>query len=310
MLDVLILAPQDDIHALSVSRELEAQGYCSKILDVASVPLENTVEVSCSSSEEVFFIGEKTINTSQLLGVWNRRPKPPKVSSLVAQEDDAEFSVRSTRAALYGGLSSICSNWVNPIPARSLAILKPYQLSIAKKCGFLIPDTLITTNANSVREFVNAQSGDVIYKTVSTWHYGLKETRILTRNDLESLDSLSACPTIFQNHIQGDVDLRITIVGDQLFPASVHFSEGRSPVDGRLDKVPIKRYELEKGFSQKLLEYHRKLGLLYGAYDFRLNKDGVPVFLEVNPDGQFLYVEMATDLPISKAVASQLAKNT
>ena len=44
-----------------------------------------------------------------------------------------------------------------------------------------------------------------------------------------------------------------------------------------------------------------------GAFDLRRRDDGVHVFLEVNPAGQWLYVEEATGLPITAAVARLLA---
>jgi glutathione synthase/RimK-type ligase-like ATP-grasp enzyme len=51
----------------------------------------------------------------------------------------------------------------------------------------------------------------------------------------------------------------------------------------------------------------RRLGLEYGAIDLRLTPDGEYVFFEVNPAGQFLFVEHACGLPISAALAARLA---
>jgi glutathione synthase/RimK-type ligase-like ATP-grasp enzyme len=51
----------------------------------------------------------------------------------------------------------------------------------------------------------------------------------------------------------------------------------------------------------------RRLGLIYGAIDLRLAKDGRYVFLEINPAGQFLYVEQQSSQPIAAALAARLA---
>ena len=48
------------------------------------------------------------------------------------------------------------------------------------------------------------------------------------------------------------------------------------------------------------------LHLEYGAIDMRLTPDGDYVFLEINPNGEYLYVEQATGLPISRALAEHL----
>jgi D-alanine-D-alanine ligase-like ATP-grasp enzyme len=41
--------------------------------------------------------------------------------------------------------------------------------------------------------------------------------------------------------------------------------------------------------------------------DFRIDHHGRYVFLEVNPQGQFRYVEIQTGMPISRALACFLA---
>jgi glutathione synthase/RimK-type ligase-like ATP-grasp enzyme len=51
----------------------------------------------------------------------------------------------------------------------------------------------------------------------------------------------------------------------------------------------------------------RQLGLVYGAIDLRLTADGRYIFLEINPAGQFLYVEQQTGQPITAALAARLA---
>ena len=50
----------------------------------------------------------------------------------------------------------------------------------------------------------------------------------------------------------------------------------------------------------------RALGLRYGAIDMILDQNGEYYFLECNPGGQFLFVEIQTQQPISLALASAL----
>jgi len=45
---------------------------------------------------------------------------------------------------------------------------------------------------------------------------------------------------------------------------------------------------------------------VYGAIDLRLTPEGRYVFLEINPAGQFLYIEYATGQPIAAAIARKL----
>ena len=49
-----------------------------------------------------------------------------------------------------------------------------------------------------------------------------------------------------------------------------------------------------------------RLGLCYGALDLVLTPDGRYVFLEINPSGQYLWIEVATGLPITAALCEML----
>ena len=57
----------------------------------------------------------------------------------------------------------------------------------------------------------------------------------------------------------------------------------------------------------QLRSYMKKLGLVYGAIDMRLQPDGTYVFLEINPAGQFLFIEAETKQPMVRALADALA---
>ena len=49
-----------------------------------------------------------------------------------------------------------------------------------------------------------------------------------------------------------------------------------------------------------------RLGLCYGAIDMILTPDGRYVFIEINPNGQYLWIEQETGLPISAAICDLL----
>jgi hypothetical protein len=51
----------------------------------------------------------------------------------------------------------------------------------------------------------------------------------------------------------------------------------------------------------------RVLGLSYAAFDLRRTPQGEHRFLEVNPGGQWLFVERRSGLPIAEALAGLLA---
>ena len=53
----------------------------------------------------------------------------------------------------------------------------------------------------------------------------------------------------------------------------------------------------------------QRLNLNYGAIDFVLDKQGNYVFLEINPNGQWAWIEHLTGLPISKEIVKCLCSS-
>jgi hypothetical protein len=59
--------------------------------------------------------------------------------------------------------------------------------------------------------------------------------------------------------------------------------------------------------DQKIHLLMKRLGLLYGAVDLRLTPEGEYVFLEINPAGEWRFVEERTHQPITAAMATFLS---
>jgi hypothetical protein len=91
-------------------------------------------------------------------------------------------------------------------------------------------------------------------------------------------------------------------------PAAVDLRKMEYQLDVRLNQQAYERHDLPVEVQQKLLLLMRRIGLEYGAIDLRLRPDGQYVFFEVNPAGQFLFVEHACKLPISDVLARHLAR--
>jgi glutathione synthase/RimK-type ligase-like ATP-grasp enzyme len=103
--------------------------------------------------------------------------------------------------------------------------------------------------------------------------------------------------------------LRVTVVGDDIFPAAVYSQESSYPVDFRMDmtKTRVEPHTLPVETVDKLRALMRKLGIVYGAIDMRLTPEGQYVFLEVNPAGQWLFIESRSGQRITESVARLLS---
>jgi hypothetical protein len=173
---------------------------------------------------------------------------------------------------------------------------------------------LITSDAGEARAFIAqlmAEGAGVVYKQTMSIPDG-PPTRLLVPEDLDRLESVTLSPVTFQERIEGGVDLRIAVIGDQVFAAEWRPDEETEPfVDVRFTRsARMYATRLDPPFEAQVIALQRELGLDIGIYDFKQGSDGRRYFLEVNPGGQWLDLEVDAGHPVSLAVARLLAGET
>ena len=190
-----------------------------------------------------------------------------------------------------------------------MAARKVYQLKVASELGFRVPRTLVTNDPESAAAFVDAEGeAGTIYKAFSATERAWRETRLLKPQERTQLSAVRFAPVIFQEHIRADIDLRITVIGEAMFSAEILSGETDYHVDFRMTMhaATIRPHVLPDEVVKKLRAYMNALGLVYGAIDMRLTPDGEYVFLEINPAGQWLFIEERTGQPITAALVEYL----
>lgn len=75
---------------------------------------------------------------------------------------------------------------------------------------------------------------------------------------------------------------------------------------GTEGKPLIEPYQLPDELADKCVKLLKRLGLLYGAIDFVVDRKGTHWFLEINPMGAWGFIEEDIGLPIGKAMADLL----
>jgi glutathione synthase/RimK-type ligase-like ATP-grasp enzyme len=115
---------------------------------------------------------------------------------------------------------------------------------------------------------------------------------------------------IFQAYVPKRFELRVTVIGNQVFAAEIHSQlTNHTRYDWRrydLSRTPHLRHELPPEIQDKCVRLVEQLELSYGAIDMVLTPEGRYVFLEINPNGQYLWIEEQTGLPISAALCDLL----
>jgi hypothetical protein len=136
-------------------------------------------------------------------------------------------------------------------------------------------------------------------------------TQPVTAHDVGCAASLRFCPVIVQAYVPKRVELRITVVGSEIFACEIHSQvTNRTKHDWRhydLAHTPHSVHDLPPEVGARCRHLVTAFGLCYGAIDMILTPDGRYVFLEINPTGQFGWIEDLTGFPISAAIVQLLA---
>ena len=249
--------------------------------------------------------------------IWYRRVRSP-ASPPGCDEAIHKYVVNEAYGALRGMTSAHFSGcrWMS-FPAKiEAAEMKPYQLYIAAKLGFPIPPTIISSDPLAIRDFFFRHEGNVIAKPVRSGYIEVADkafaiyTRRLSHKDIELLETALPCPIIVQKEIPKEVDIRVTVVGRKIFSVAIDSqTDPHAKIDWRRTEnpdLPHQIHELPGRIKNLLIKLTHELGLSFAAIDLVLTPGGKYFFLEVNPSGQWLWVEDKTGLPISDAVADWL----
>ena len=242
--------------------------------------------------------------------VWYRRIRPMTVDPALTDETGRLFAWSESNEALLGVWYAMRCFWMNPPLADEAALRKVHQLRIARRVGLAIPETLVTNSPDEAREFVGRHGpGRVIRKAFRNIAEAPRETALVGERELGMLDGVRFAPVIFQAFVPARLDLRVTVVGREIFAASIA-SDAAHRVDYRpgLATADVRPYSLPDQVAERLLALMTELGLAFGAVDFRVTPEGDHVFLEVNPAGEYLFISERSGLPIPQAIAATLER--
>lgn len=197
------------------------------------------------------------------------------------------------------------AKWINHPMTTYAAENKPFQLMTAAAIGFAVPQTII---GNHLAPQLAADSR-IAVKALDSFLIRREEhdlffyTTFVAPADV-SADDLRAMPVILQRSIDAKVDVRVTVVGEDCFMA-----ETTEPVPGdwrlQKDHIGFRRVDCGEPVRSMCIALTKQLGLRYGAIDLARTSDGY-WFFEINPTGEWAWLEEVFDGQISAAIAREL----
>ncbi|NET58241.1 MAG: MvdD family ATP-grasp ribosomal peptide maturase [Symploca sp. SIO2E6] len=321
MTALIITFSQDNESIPLVIEAIEAKGGRAFRFDTDRFPTEVKLDIYQGNPERVIITdGEQKLDLSEVSSVWYRRMRYGKKMPETMDKQYRDASIKECRVTVRGMIASIKGFHFDKMANVDLANNKQLQLQVAREVGLFTPRTLTTNNPEAVKQFASeCQEQGIVTKMLSSFaiYDDQGEEFVVFTNpvkdeDLENLEGLNLCPMTFQEKVPKALELRTIIVGNRVFTAAVDSQslEGSTydwRKEGRALVKSWQRYDLPEDVEKKLLKLMAYFGLNYGAIDIILTPDGRHVFLEVNPVGEFFWLELfSPNFPISQAIADIL----
>lgn len=320
---VLVVSTMLDVSTDAVVRALGDCGVTCTRINTEMFPFDSGLalrigmEPSPNSFDFAFRRPESTVLTDTTpTSIWFRRVRAP-ARGIEMSPGVYDFCIREARSTLVGGLLAHHVPVMSPPANVWAAEHKVFQLRAAQEAGLTIPKTVVTNDPHTVAETFRAFAGRMIAKPARAGYvdYGDEQhaiytTRILEEH-LENIGSVRWSPAIYQPLVEKACDVRVTYVGGELFVADI---DSQTDPDASIDwrrtsnpNLPHRQGALPERLSSNIERFMSSLGLAFGAIDFIRTKSGEYVFLEVNPNGQWLWLEERLGFPIAARIARWLS---
>lgn len=319
---VLLVTKSNDNESVAlVTAALVARRARVFRLDTDLFPTDVQLALRQPRGRSTLRAGADELVLDDIAAVWYRRAAIGAALPDDMDRQHRDAALKESRATLLGMLESLDCFMMDPVSTVRAAEHKPRQLKRACELGLDVPRTLTTNDPEAARAFWDLCGGRVVVKALSSFaiydEAGREQvvfTSQLRAEDLAHLDQLALAPMTFQEHLEKRVELRVTLIGERVFAAAVDSQAlERSRIDWRKEGSQLldawDPYTLPAEVSAALLQLAARLGLSYGAADIVVTPDGRHVFLELNPAGEWFWLDdVFGPRSLSTAIADTLLR--
>jgi glutathione synthase/RimK-type ligase-like ATP-grasp enzyme len=306
----MLVTHREDLTADWLVVELHRRGAPFVRVNTEDYPTRCTL---CWTPLEAWLqVGEKRLHASEVDAVWWRRPLAPQLPADLSPQE-ALWAAGEAQAAIEGFWRSVDAHWVNPPMANAAADCKPEQLRRASALGFDVPASLVSNDTDAARAF-SGEHERVICKTLREGvvpvgdSSGAFYTEPVNAEHLSALGGLGPEPYLFQELVEKRYDIRVTVIGERVLACRIE-SQEQARTDWRkadAEALPHAVEEVPPEIARRCALLAGSYGLRFAAIDLARRTDGGYTFFELNPNGQWAWVEQLTGLPLRSALADEL----
>ncbi len=313
---VLVITTDSDSHANAVIAELQRRDVpvfrfhpedfphaCSVSIGIRDGHIEGEIKTS-----------HRRIDFDDICAAWFRRARNvfAERTNLTSEKLDNYIKAQSN-ATVIALCESLSTLWVGNPHLLRRAEIKALQLVEAARAGLTTPLTLISNDPTQAAAFVDAlgSSTECAIKPLITIgvtdEHGYRLPFTTTIPAGYSLESVALAPNIFQPYIEKAFELRCVVIGDRVFSARIDSqADDVTRQDWRAGSRSHAAFDLPDEIAEALLRVVGAFGLNFASLDMIVTPRGEFVFLELNPNGQWLWLEHELGLPLVSAMADLL----
>ena len=293
---IIVLAHPKDDHAAPVCWALEQAGYKAACWSGIS-PAEQEQASLLVDEHSCITLGMHRLESDDV--VWLRQPDTPADLQPSAKATSPSSAFFEAMACMLENLPVRC---VNRYSASRLVRNKAVQLRLAGASGLKTPATVMSNSAAAVRHFFDQHPDNAICKAFAAhvWQQQgsedlmVTETFSLNREDLPAEDEVfTYSPAIYQEKVKKQFDVRAVLMGERVYSFAV-----RTPANSldwrhnaALKKVTVELIATPAAVESAILRFAAAAGVCTGSLDLAVDFNGDWWFLEINEQGQFLWLD-------------------
>lgn len=317
---ILILSNKWDLTVDFVVTELQRRGHSFFRLNTEDLP-NSQATISLPELKILVSKQSKIYDLARDVHViWNRRPGKP-FDDIPGEERPSAAIQKFVSDQWYTWLESLqlipAITWINHPQINDAMENKARQLLLASQVGFRIPETLISNDPDAIKSRLNRSGNRMVAKALYSPLIEEPEkdffifTNELQETHLTNVNAIKISPCIFQEALLPKVDYRVTVVGDTVMAARIESKDGSQvPLDWRTKKdgLNFAPSNLPTSVENLCRSYLKASDLLFGAIDL-VEYQGEFVFLEINPNGEWGWLQKPTGLPIAEKLCDLMVRS-
>ncbi len=311
---ILFISRNDDQHVPQVLDAVEALGHEVIYLKTNEL-LSAQYSWQLTKGVSTFHLNGLPIKDTQ--AVWLRRP------DLLLEEQDG-----ATREYLQIELGQLIDTVCNAVPSGAHWISHPHTLSrardklaqlvVAQNLGIRTPATLMSTDEEDIVQFFKEHKEGVVAKALraqvvsdpASGASHMIRTRGINQNEAVE-NSATGTPLVLQQHIHGSREIRVVIMGSEVFAFSIKPQTNSEEYwddikDLALSQLTVTPCSLPNWLDSKLTDLVQGFGLEFSSLDLIEDQDGELYFIDLNPNGQWMWLDYLTEIDLVSPFAKLL----